>query len=53
MKKNFSLFKIEDYLHDEALCKEYLKEVLKEGNESEIKNALFALTKAKLFKFTL
>ena len=41
MKAIFSEFKLEDYLDDEEIRKEYLNQVLADGNTEELKRALF------------
>ena len=47
MKAIFSEFKFEDYLDDEEIRKEYLNQVLADGNTEELKRALFYIAKSR------
>ena len=41
MKVTFSEFNMEDYLNSEEMRKEYLNQVLADGDTEELKRALF------------
>lgn len=47
MKVTFSKFKMEDYLNSEEMRKEYLNQVLADGDTEELKRALFYIAKSR------
>ena len=46
-KETFTEFRLEDYLDDEEIRKEYLNQVLADGNTEELKRALFYIAKSR------
>ena len=46
MKVTFGEFKMEDYLNSEEMRKEYLNQVLADGDTEELKRALFYIAKS-------
>ncbi|WP_230853973.1 DNA-binding protein [Campylobacter concisus] len=54
MKEEFTKFNLEDYLATDELRKEYLNQVLSDGDIEEFKRALFYIVKSKVIeKFAL
>lgn len=54
MKEEFTKFNLEDYLTTYELRKEYLNQVLSDGDIEEFKRALFYIVKSKFIeKFAL
>ncbi|MBR8466534.1 putative addiction module antidote protein [Campylobacter sp. faydin G-140] len=47
MKENFTEFRVEDYLTNDELRKEYLTQVLADGDTDELRRAIFYLAKSK------
>ncbi|MDO4875744.1 MAG: putative addiction module antidote protein [Campylobacter sp.] len=47
MKEEFTKFNLEDYLTTDELRKEYLNQVLADGDIEEFKRALFYIAKSK------
>ncbi|WP_223154235.1 helix-turn-helix domain-containing transcriptional regulator [Campylobacter concisus] len=46
MKEEFTKFNLEDYLTTDKLRKEYLNQVLSDGDIEELKRALFYIVKS-------
>ena len=47
MKVTFTEFRLEDYLDNEEIRKEYLNQVLADGDTEELKRALFYIAKSR------
>ena len=50
MKAIFTEFRLEDYLDNKEIRKEYLNQVLADGNTEELKRALFYIAKSRYRK---
>lgn len=50
MKEEFTKFNLKDYLTTDKLRKEYLNQVLSDGDIEEFKRALFYIVKSKVIE---
>ena len=50
MKEEFTKFNLKDYLTTDKLRKEYLNQVLADGDIEEFKRALFYIVKSKVIE---